>query len=337
MKKQFGGVLLVVVAMLIGASSATAATEIGSDCQATSGAAGYTFVQLNKVSGGSLPIAAPSAGVVTKWKVNSGIPTAVGQKLQILRPTGGPNQFQTVAESTPATVFQGLNSFDTRLPIQAGDRPAVAGAPGGSVAAPLYCETGNPADEMGALTPESTLGSTNTYPPALGLVAAISAVVEPDADGDGYGDETQDKCPRSATVQQVECPIITLGALSKAKKGSAQILVSASSQASVAVVGTVHIPKRAKKGKKGKARKARTITIQGGTKGVIPGAVVPFSLVFPPTLKSALTSLPRSKSLRLVATVTTVDLAGQPSSTQLTVKLKGQKKAKRKKRGKGKS
>ena len=336
MKKQLGGALLAVVAMLIGASSATAATEIGSNCQAATGASNYTVVQLKNGSS-ALPIAAPSAGVVTKWKVNSGVSGSVGQKLQILRPTGNPNEFQTVAESTPGTVSQGLNSFDTRLPIQVGDRPAVAGAPGGTVSAPLFCSTVNPADEIGVLTPESTLGSTHTYSPGAGLVAAISAVVEPDADGDGYGDETQDKCPRSAALQQVECPIITLGALSKVKKGSAQILVSASSQASVAVVGTVNIPKKAKVGKKGKARKARTVTIQGGTKGVSPGAVVPFSLVFPPTLKSALTSLPRSKSLRLVARVTTVDLAGQPSSTQVTVKLKGQKKAKRKAKGKGKS
>ncbi|HEX8690133.1 MAG TPA: hypothetical protein VF729_07805 [Solirubrobacterales bacterium] len=141
MRKQFGLIAtLAAAASLIGASGASAAIEIGSDCQATSGAGGYTFVQLSRASGASLPIAAPSAGVVTKWKVNSAVPTAVGQKLQILRPTGNPNEFRTVAESTPGTVSQGLNSFDTRIPIQAGDRPAAADGPGG-VGSPvlLWC------------------------------------------------------------------------------------------------------------------------------------------------------------------------------------------------------
>jgi hypothetical protein len=317
-------------ASLLTASSASAATEVGSDCQATNGVENYTFVQLKRVSFAGLPIAAPSAGVVTKWKVNSAVPTAVGQKLQILRPTGNPNEFQTVAESTPGTVSSGLNSFDTRLPIRAGDRPAAAGAPGGSVPAPLYCSTANPGDEMGALTPASTLGSTKTYPPAPGLVAAISAVVEPDADGDGFGDETQDKCPRSAAVQTTACPIITLGGLSKLRKGSTQILVSASSQASVTVFGTVKVPKKGKKGK------TRQIVLQGGTQGVAPGSVVPFSLAYPSTLANALAALPKSKSLRLAVTITTTDLAGQPSTTSLTVKLKGQKKGKAKAKGKGK-
>jgi hypothetical protein len=33
----------------------------------------------------------------------------------------------------------------------------------------------------------------------------VSAVLEPDADGDGFGDETQDQCPTNATTQG-PCP-----------------------------------------------------------------------------------------------------------------------------------
>jgi hypothetical protein len=332
MRKRIGFTVVAALSAvsLLAASSASAATEIGSDCQATSGLSGYTFVQLKRVSFVGLPLAAPSAGVVTKWKVNSAVPTVVGQKLQILRSTGNPNEFQTVAESAPGAVSQGLNSFDTRIPIQAGDRPAAAAAPGGSVPAPLYCSTGNPGDEMGTLATASTLGTTNTYPPAAGLVAAISAIVEPDADNDGYGDETQVKFPRSAAVQATACPLITLSGIGKPKKGSAQILVSASSQASVTVFGTVKVPKKGKKGK------AREIIMQGGVQNVSPGAIASFSLVFPPTLANALVALPPSKSLPLAVTITTTDLAGQPSSTQLTLKLKGQKKGKAKAKGKGK-
>lgn len=294
-------------------AGASAATEIGSNCQANSGAANYTFVQLKRVSGGSLPIAAPSAGVVTKWKVNSGVPTAVGQKLQILRPTGNPNEFQTVAESAPATVILGQNSFDTRLPIKAGDRPAAAGAPGGSVAAPLYCSTANPEDEMGALTPESTLGSTNTYPPATGYVAAISAVIEPDVDGDGYGDETQDACPQSAAVQ-VACPVVALSTSASATRKAVTLLVTSTTPASVTVNGKVSL---------GKGKKAN---LKGGVKAVNPGTFTKFRLKFPAKLLKRLQELPPSKKLTLKVTSSAPNIAAAPTKKVLKVKLKGQAK-----------
>ncbi len=320
MKKRLGGMLVAMVTILVGASSATAATEVGSDCQGTNPAVGYTFVQLKKVSG-SPPIAAPSGGVVTKWKVNSGFPTPVGQKLQILRATGGANQFQVVAESTPGTVSQGLNSFDTRLPIQAGDRPAVAGATGGAGPAPLYCATGNPEDEMGALTPVATLGSTNTFPPAPGLVAAISAVVEPDADGDGFGDETQDQCPQSASLQ-TPCPVAALSVSSVVRKGFVRVLVTSNTQASVRVAGTVKL---------GKGKKAK---LSGSTQVVVPGTIAKFTLIFPAGLKSKLKELSRKQSLQLVLKATAPNVAAAPTVRTLKAKVKGQKKPLRKgKRG----
>lgn len=321
MRKRFGSIAaLVAAASLIGASGAAAATEVGSDCQATGGVSGYTFVQLSRVSGGSLPLAAPSAGVVTKWKVNSAVETSVGQKLQILRPTGNPNEFRTIAESAPGTVSKGQNSFDTRIPVQAGDRPAVADGAGGTVPAPLYC-AGGAGDQMGALTPASTLGSTNTYPPAPNLVAAISVVIEPDADNDGFGDETQDKCPQSAAVQ-VECPPITLTTTGIARSGFAQILVSASSSASVSVSGTVNVPKKPKKRKAGKSAVVR---INGGTQLLAPGVIASFTLILPQRVKAALRALPRKRFLILTATASATDVAGRPSLSSVRVKLRGTK------------
>jgi hypothetical protein len=321
MRKRLGvGIVAALTALgLVSVSPAAAAIEVGSDCQATSGASGYTFVQLSRVSGG-LPIAAPSAGVVTKWKVNSAVPTAVGQKLQILRPTGNPNEFKTVAESGPGTVSQGLNSFDARIPIQAGDRPAAADGAGGSVPAPLYC-AGVAGDEMGALTPPSAVGSTNTYPAAGNLVAAISVVIEPDVDNDGFGDETQDKCPQSAAVQ-VECPVITLTTTGIARNGLAQILVGASSAASVSVSGTVNVPKKRKKAKAGKSA---VISINGGTQLLAPGVIATFTLILPQRVKAALRALPRKRFLTLTATASATDVAGRPSSSTVKVKLRGTK------------
>jgi hypothetical protein len=331
MRKRIGLTMVAAISAvsLLAASSASAATEVGSNCLANTGTGGNaTAVQLAKVTGDSLPIAAPISGVVTKWKVNSGIEGAFAQQLKVLRPAGNAKTFLTVAESAAGQVVKGQNSFAAQIPVQAGDRFGVAANSGAAI---LFCATANAGDAMGLISANVTVGSTNEFPPTTSLIAAISATIEPDADNDGFGDETQDKCPRSAAIQQVACPLITLGGLGKLKKGSAQILVSASSQAPVTVFGSVKIPKKGKKGK------ARQITLQGGTQSVSPGTVIPFNLVFPPTLKSALAALPPSKSLPLFVTMATTDLAGQASASQLTLKLKGQKKGKAKAKGKSKA
>jgi hypothetical protein len=332
MRKRIGlTVVAVGAASLLATASASAATEVGSNCLANSGVGGVvTEVQLAKASGDPLPITAPTSGVVTRWKVNSGIEGAFLQQLKVLRQAGNAKTFQTVAESSPGTVLKAQNSFEARIPVQAGDRFGV-GSPGvGPSAAVLYCTTGNTSDEYGVIAGNTAVGSVSEFPPTGGAIVAVSATIEADADNDGFGDETQDKCPRSAALQLVPCPLVTLGGIGKLTKGSAQILVSASSQAPVTVFGSVKTPKKGKKGK------ARQITIQGGTQSVSPGTVIPFNLVYPPTLKSALTALPPSKSLPLVVTMTATDLAGQVTTSQLTLKLKGQKKGKAKAKGKGK-
>jgi hypothetical protein len=63
---------------------------------------------------------------------------------------------------------------------------------------------GNAADLWGAPTVNSPLGSISNVSPVTGLRVNIAAVLEPDADHDGYGDETQDGCPTDAT-QQLPC------------------------------------------------------------------------------------------------------------------------------------
>ena len=74
-------------------------------------------------------------------------------------------------------------------------------------------------------------------------------MIEPDADGDEFGDETQDKCPQQGGIQAGCPPVAALGppapivldAEAVAKKGSLLILVSMSGEASVSVSGAVEI------------------------------------------------------------------------------------------------
>jgi hypothetical protein len=326
MRKRFGIAAGVLVATTcVWASGASAATEIGSNCAANGGPPGnYTMLQLSQ-AGGALA-AAPTAGVVTKWKVNSAIPVPPGftysEKMRVFRATGAPNEFQTIAESSLGAIQCGPNTFGTQIPVQAGDRFG-AYAPGGSYL-PL-CPTASPEDKIGAVVSDVAPGAKATYPPVEKYQLALSVTIEPDIDGDGAGDESQDKCPRSAKLQ-TECPLITLSSFGIASRNSALILVASSLSAPVTVAATATVPGKTKKGKKGKAK---TLNLTGGTQTVAPGQLARFVVSYSVPLKAALTALSPKRSLALKVSASATDATGLPSSSTATLRLKGQAKPKK--------
>jgi hypothetical protein len=300
------------------APAASAATEVGSNCTANIGGGTATAVALTKAASDTIPIASPIAGVITKWKVNVvSFGGTSGEKLKVLRPTANPKAFNVVAESAVGVVTGGANSFDAKIPIQAGDRIGVTGSGSPGL---LYCSTGDVSDSMGILAGEPALNSLATFTSSPGARPAISATIEADADGDGFGDETQDKCPRSKALQ-TECPPISLGAFSVVTKSSLLFLVTSTSTAPVSVSGEVKIP--VKKGK-AKASASKTIKLTAAAQTATPGQIIGFKLQFPKALKSALAALPSKKSLTLTATASATDLTGLVSSSVITAKLKGQ-------------
>jgi hypothetical protein len=291
------------------APGASAATEVGNACQANNGAPGnFTLLQLTRAPGAPLPLTIQSPGVVTKWKVNSAVPSAYIERLKVFRSTGIAKEFTVVGESTEQSVATGLNAFDTRIPVAAGDRFGVSSA---SPSASLFCETGKTEDGLGVLPENLAVGSTKTFSEVEGNQIAVSAVVEPDVDGDGYGDETQDKCPQSAALQ-TECPIVAVDSFSLIKKSSVVLLVATSSQAPVEVSGTV------------KLGKGKQIKLSGGTQTVPSGKIARFKLKFSKKLKARLEELPSSKSLQLKVAATATDIAGRVTVDPSKVKLKGQ-------------
>ena len=71
---------------------------------------------------------------------------------------------------------------------------------------PCAFGTGQPGDIMRYRLDDPPPGTNQPYPSAAtGLRADVSASVEPDADRDGFGDETQDGCPTDASTQGA-CP-----------------------------------------------------------------------------------------------------------------------------------
>ena len=304
----------------IASPAASAATEVGSNCSAVTAVSPYTVLQLSLAPGSPLPLAAPAPGVVTKWKVNSALPPGFpqGERMRVFRAAAGANEFQTIAESSPATILPGPNTFETRIPVLAGDRFGAFGTPGAFV--PL-CTTPSATDVLGIREADVPPGSTATYTTAENVQLALSVVIEPDADGDGFGDETQDKCPQSA-AQQIPCPVLKLKAVSVPPgKGAVRVLVASDSQASITVSASAKVPKKGKKGK------GTTVTqLAPVVQLVSPGELITYTLNFNKALKDALKALPKKKTIKLEIGAAGRSLSGAVTSESLTVKLKGQAK-----------
>ncbi|HEU4462141.1 MAG TPA: hypothetical protein VFR75_06075 [Solirubrobacterales bacterium] len=290
----------------VGPTSALAATEFGDACVADAAEDNFGLFEIS-APGNPLPTAAPTNGVITKWKVNV-IPTTevIPTILKVVRVTD-PGVL-IVAEAS-GNVTGGTNAFDARIPVQAGDRLGIYG-PSDDIET-LYCQTAPEVAHIASFIP-GPVGSTNPWEDGNAPIRVpMVGVLEPDVDNDGYGDETQDKCPRSAAIQ-IPCPVITLDAIGLPGAKSVTVMVATSTAAPVSVSGVVNL---------GKGKKA---TLKAAQKTVAAGQLVRFKLKFSSKLTKRLEELKPSKKLTLKITASATDVAGQVSSDQVKAKLKGQ-------------
>ena len=312
---------------VVGVSSASAATVVGTGCAADIGTT-YSIFTLANPSGPN-PTAVPAAGVITSWSVTDSFTeeglSATNQQLKIYRPTVVAKTYSVAGESPTEPISLGPNTFATRIPVKTGDVPGLAGvfiAAGEPILGSLYCENTAPTGaRVGAIVGNPPAGSSVTISlEAAEAASPVTVAVEPDADGDGYGDETQDQCPTDASTQG-PCPVkaapspppppaapITLSASAAAKKGLVTVTVTSSAQASVTLAGTV------------KLGKGQTVKLSGGTQTVTPGALAKFIVLFPAKLKARLKQLPPSQKLTLSFSAS----APGATTTSLTVKVPGQ-------------
>jgi hypothetical protein len=183
---------------LAGPSPASAATQIGETFDPGTGAfCSAPFTVLQSASPQAL-YAAPFAGVITSWSFRAdALPPRV--KLKVGRFAGG-DAFTIVGESSlilPTPTI--LNTFPVRIPVHSAD------------AIGLYVDTsgfcGRPAGGfLDHFRSEDTQpGTTATFTQEGNFQFDISAALEPDADRDGFGDETQDRCPSEAFTRD-SCP-----------------------------------------------------------------------------------------------------------------------------------
>jgi hypothetical protein len=302
--------LIVCAVLLIGSTAAQAAVTVGSPLTTDpndSGSSQLTYVPL-AITGGVL--SAPTNGVVTFWRVRGHTQAADPATIQmrVLRPVGS-NGFTAISTaSAPLPTTAGIYTFPTRLPIQTGDRIGLSQPAGTPIW--LYCEcfgSGSTASFGGPFAD----GQTQTFgSPILDDQVMINADVEPDGDGDGFGDESQDSCATDATTQG-PCPDKT--APSTALSGSdtqnflkqkAVIVTASTSEAgTVTATGTISLPGASK-----------VLKLQPASAGATANAKVTLKLkLSTKTLKTVRKALRNRKKVKATVTVVEKDAAGNLS------------------------
>jgi hypothetical protein len=194
--------LLAIALSLLVPTPAWAATTVGSSLPEFSGdtlecldAGGCTFVPTT-IAG--TPIAVPFDGVIVRWagRVPAGAPSI---DLRVLRPSLGGNLTGVGSLNSLTPLADSTISRGARMPVKAGDLIGLDLAVGEEIGI-----ANHPAFDSSSFTFAPKLGTTETRAPTSmdsdDFEALFNAVLEPDADGDGWGDETQDRCPQLAEL-----------------------------------------------------------------------------------------------------------------------------------------
>src|SRR4051794_9384893 len=201
-----GVALLVAAGSLLAAAPAQASTTVGSSLRQRANLyvrCATTCTELQTARPGDTGVRIPVDGVITRWRLRAA--TLGSVRLRVLRPTSG-GAYETAGLGELQRLRQShrpgqdvLYTFTARIAVRQGDRIALdhdrtAGGifhSYGQVTS-YAAATFNPAPADAAATPTST---------AIGRELLLNADIEHDADGDGFGDETQDNCPQIANDQ----------------------------------------------------------------------------------------------------------------------------------------
>jgi hypothetical protein len=245
-----------------------------------------------------------SPGVVTSWKVQSAPflePRTMA--LKVIRQVGP--DFEVVAESAAELVEGKPHQFQTRIPVAAGVSFGVIS----SKSFPAC--TASAGNTVGIFSEVPVGGKGKPFETRAERLLSLAAVVEPDGDGDGYGDETQDACPQSALLHTA-CPPANLRVTKSRLEGNTvAIFLGADTDATATLTGAV-------KGKQ--VAGPLTVAVKAGQEG---RAYLPL----PKALRKRLSKLPRKRHLNLVVDIQ-VDSASGHSGVSFERRRPGRKKKK---------
>jgi hypothetical protein len=207
---------------LCGSASGAGSTSIGQTAP-TPAATLYcasSSAAIQTGDAGSPAYVAP-AGVITSWSVMASSATS-RLKLKTVRLLSGSSYTVTGVSEERTPTANGLSTFPSRISVGAGDRLAlfVSGpTPGPCWHSSPESTTADIVAFTAAGQPDHGIGGVYTVgSPQTNTLLDVRATVEPDADGDGFGDVTQDACPTRAD-KTTECvpPDTTLSAPTKVK------------------------------------------------------------------------------------------------------------------------
>ncbi|HEY7256777.1 MAG TPA: hypothetical protein VH476_08845, partial [Solirubrobacterales bacterium] len=251
-------------------------------------------------------------GVITRWKVQAPPDQAPIQQRLVVNRQVGEQDDSKVGESALETIGPGTNEFATRVPAPDYAHVGLTGPAGA-----LYCD-GVAMETAGIVEGEWPIGETRHFGVEVNDSVPVLAVVEPDRDSDGYGDETQDGCPQSAQYQG-GCPLVELRAVARARSGAIVIDVTPTAEAKVYAWGQISWGTTSK----GNHRR-RTVRL-GPTKytWVGGGEAQRIKLPLPRASIRQLNRTPPREKLRARVFVHSIDLAGRPSTRKLLVELRG--------------
>jgi hypothetical protein len=219
-----GAVALTVAATLCLCSAlpgtAGAATQLGQVSPANPPVCDAAFGQstphnLVQEKAATAPYTVPSpGGVITRWS-HRGIflklpglpdtPRAGSGRLQVWDRTPSSGLFVLLGRSELETFTPGVvTTFLTRIPVSAGDVLGLRSERRTGCVHPGLQLFGDGIGYAGG-SPDPAPGETGTFAGIDQVLLNVSAVLEPDADADAFGDETQDGCPGQAGPES-GCP-----------------------------------------------------------------------------------------------------------------------------------
>ena len=148
--------------------------------------------------------------MISRWSFQAGSSVPDSVKLKIGRAAPGTNlsapttDLSVTGESaSEVLVTNSLNSYSTRVPVQQGDflgiyLGGIDYVPCGDQSSTGFVDHYNVSDVLA--------GTSATFTRETEGQIEVAAVLEPDADHDGFGDETQDQCATNGGTQS-PCPV----------------------------------------------------------------------------------------------------------------------------------
>jgi hypothetical protein len=195
----------VIAGALIHTVPAEAATQIGQTFTPTGSCGPATRLV---VTSAEVSYAAPTAGVITSWSFERSSSGGEGPvKLKVARELGA-NAYAIIGESALEGSVVGLNTYPTSIPVQAGDVLGLYSSP----PSVFFCSGPAMGYSIGTgpFGSDPPPGTNSPFTPSPDQRLSVSAMLEPDCDADGLGDETQDadilSCPPGPQASITRAP-----------------------------------------------------------------------------------------------------------------------------------